>query len=67
VSQLPLNRADDPEATARGLARLVAGDLATAWPGAGNEHEMPERNTVLQARYARWRTELDSAIRDLRP
>ena len=63
LSGLPITRAEDPEATARGLAQLVAGDAAAGWPVRSGERQIPERDGSLQARYARWRGALDAALR----
>ncbi len=62
LSQLPVDRADDPEATARGLARLVAAEAGTRWPVAAAVRQTPAPDTGLLARYQRWRTALDTAI-----
>ena len=65
LSALPLDRTDDPEATARGLARLVAGDTAAGWPLAGKLQQLPMLNADLRARYTQWRAALNAAIRGL--
>jgi glycerol kinase len=62
LSRLPLLRAEDPEATARGLARLVAGDEAASWPRPGLETRAPTTDAAPQSRYAQWRRALDEAI-----
>jgi len=62
LSGLPLTRSEDPEATARGLARLVAGDAALAWPSGCGPAEQPAPNPALAARYARWRPALDAVL-----
>ncbi|MDH5276656.1 MAG: FGGY family carbohydrate kinase [Gammaproteobacteria bacterium] len=62
LSQLPVDRADDPEATSRGLARLVAGDAAAHWPVADAARQYPVANPGLSARYQQWRAALDAAI-----
>jgi len=63
LSKLPVDRADDPEATARGLARLVAADGAGNWPAANTERQTPAANPGLFTRYRRWRVAIDDAIR----
>jgi glycerol kinase len=62
LSHLPVDRADDPEATARGLARLVAAGGAGNWPPARADRQDPVANPGLSARYRRWRAALDEAI-----
>ena len=59
LSHLPVTRAEDPEATARGLARLVAGDAAAAWPVAQARSHPPVLNADLGQRYRRWREALE--------
>lgn len=65
LSGLAVRRAGDPEATARGLARLVAGDDARAWPLPAVEVRLPTPDPALRLRYRRWRTEVDGAIAGL--
>ncbi len=62
LSHLPVDRADDPEATARGLARLVAAGAAARWPVADATRQTPVSDACLQTRYQQWRTALDAAI-----
>jgi glycerol kinase len=62
LSNLPVDRADDPEATSRGLARLVAGDAAANWPVADAARQSPLANPGLSARYRHWRAALDAAM-----
>mgnify|MGYP000004326235 CR=1 FL=1 len=62
LCSLPVTRAEDPEATARGLARLVAGDAASAWPVPQGRRQMPVLNRELQERYQQWRRELKQAV-----
>ncbi|MEZ5564549.1 MAG: FGGY family carbohydrate kinase [Gammaproteobacteria bacterium] len=60
---VPVARANDPEATARGLARLIAGDTARQWP---NDRLVPLALTPvpgLEERYRRFCTHLDREIR----
>ena len=63
LSGLPVRRTEDPEATARGLARLVAGDAASAWPVAHGTSQPPVLNKELAQRYRLWRRELEQALR----
>jgi glycerol kinase len=68
LSGLPVSRTEDPEATARGLARLVAGDAASAWSVAHGTSQPPVVNKGLDQRYRQWRQELDQTLhRALRP
>ena len=67
LSGLPVRRAADPEATARGLARLVAGERANTWQLPACEIEAPRPDAALRSRYVRWRTALDGAIAELGP
>ena len=60
LSGLAVRRAGDPEATARGLARLVAGDDARAWPLPAVEVRLPTPDPALRLRYRRWRTDVDA-------
>lgn len=62
LSGLPVRRAEDPEATARGLARLVAGDRAASWSRPALASRVPRTDAALLSRYAQWRTALDTAI-----
>ena len=63
LSGLPVRRTEDPEATARGLARLVAGDAAAAWAVAPGTSQPPVLNKELEQRYRQWRRELERALR----
>jgi glycerol kinase len=62
LSGLTVCRAGDPEATARGLARLVAGDHARAWrvPAVVERLALPDQ--ALRLRYLKWRAEVDASI-----
>lgn len=62
LSGCPVLRTEDPEATARGLARLVAGPAGERWPGARGDLLRPVSNPQLAERYQRWRRELDARI-----
>jgi glycerol kinase len=64
LAGLPVVRTEDPEATATGLARLVAGDASAAWPVPRGVLQRPVANPALHARYARWRAALEAAISD---
>ncbi len=59
----PVHRLDDPEATARGLAFLVAGEPSGWEPPALTVHE-PRRDQSLLARYLSWLAALQRALRD---
>lgn len=62
LSGLPLHRPAEHEATARGLAWLLAG-LPRHWPPAGAETTFqPHPNTSLQQRYRRWRAAMQEAL-----
>lgn len=50
-----VSRTDDPEATARGLARLIAGSPARDWPAAASERLRPAAVPSLVARYTQFR------------
>ena len=51
---MPVVRSDDPEATARGLARLIAADEARDWPVPSTSTLTPARNPGLHSRFAHW-------------
>jgi glycerol kinase len=54
LAQLPVERTATAEATARGLACLLAG-LPADWPAASIEHSfMPVADAALVGRYRRW-------------
>lgn len=61
LSALPVDQAEDPEATARGLARLVAADEAAHWPVANAARLTPTHDAALLARYQQWRAALADA------
>lgn len=53
--RLPIERAESIEATAKGLACLLAG-LPDSWPGAQiNKSFVPQADADLMVRYQRWR------------
>jgi len=54
VAGLPVWRSAETEATARGLARLVAGSAAN-WPPGPGEVIYPNEDRALCARFRRWR------------
>jgi glycerol kinase len=51
---IPVMRSEDPEATARGLARLIAGDAAGDWLVPAAARLMPAENPGLVGRFSRW-------------
>ena len=55
ISQLPVHRRDDPEATARGIGYLAAGRPAQWNNAAAEEVFEPDADARLAARYQRWR------------
>jgi glycerol kinase len=62
VAKVPVERAPESEATARGLAWLVGGSK-DAWPERGRSSRFPVlEDPRLEARYHRWRSEMDRAI-----
>ena len=63
LSNLPVTRTEDPEATARGLARLVAGEGASAWSVDHGPSQPPVLNRELEQRYRQWRAALEQALR----
>jgi glycerol kinase len=65
LSGLPVHRPAEHEATARGLAFLLAGQPGE-WPQPSGTDFTPQANVRLRERYARWRAALDAAIRALR-
>jgi glycerol kinase len=62
LAGLPLTRSDDPEATSRGLARLVAAEVAADWPVPPGETLQAESDATLQERGCRWRASLEAAL-----
>ena len=61
LAGVPVHRLDDPEATARGLAFLVAGEPPSWQSPAMTVHE-PHRDQALLARYMSWLAELERAL-----
>jgi glycerol kinase len=62
VTDRPVWQADDAESTARGLARLVAGDRARLWAPAAVRLWEPDPDPALDARRAQWRQALATAL-----
>ena len=65
LSGLTVHRPVAHEATAQGLAFLLAGQPGD-WPQLSGARFAPRPNLALRKRYARWRAALDTAIRELR-
>jgi glycerol kinase len=62
VTAVRVYRPAEAEATARGLAFLVA-DMPHEWPEPGpGTWFTPAENSPLQERYARWRSELERSL-----
>jgi glycerol kinase len=55
LTGLPVHRRDDPEATARGIAFLLAGRPERWEPAGEDERFAPGDNPPLRERYGRWR------------
>jgi glycerol kinase len=55
-------RPEEHEATARGLAWLLA-ERSPHWQSVGATHFSPASNPMLGERYRRWREEMDRAAR----
>ncbi|MBI3899521.1 MAG: hypothetical protein HY308_14685 [Gammaproteobacteria bacterium] len=62
LTGLPVQRPQEHEATARGLAGLVAG-VAADWPASVGIPLLPIANAAFTARYAHWRAAMDDALR----
>lgn len=58
---VPVERPVTTEATARGLAWLVAG-RPSAWHGATGQRDEPGEDAALERRYRRWRRAMDAAL-----
>jgi glycerol kinase len=54
LCKIPIERSQQPEATARGLAYLCA-DMPNVWPKATATTFLPRDNSALATRFARWR------------
>ncbi len=61
LTGLPASRADEHEATARGLAWLLAGTCPD-WPATGARNFVPLPNPALANRYRHWRTAMEQAL-----
>lgn len=66
LNRLPALRPAEQEATARGLAYLVAG-RPSAWPQAAGRRDVPRDDPALAGRYARWRAALNAALAGAAP
>lgn len=63
LTGVTVQRSREPEATARGLAFLVAGCPADWTNDAALEEFRARTNAALRARYRRWRAAMDEALR----
>lgn len=54
LCHMPVMRSDDPEATARGLARLIAADEARTWSAPAMSTLTPAQNPALHSRFTHW-------------
>jgi glycerol kinase len=63
LSGLEVERSEQPEATALGLAFLLAGQPSVWSPSMSFEGFLPRANDRLLSRYRRWRRELDIRCR----
>ncbi|MBI5463287.1 MAG: hypothetical protein HY941_13980 [Gammaproteobacteria bacterium] len=64
VSGLPLLRSTQPEATARGVAWLLADAEGLGWHDSDGELFAPQPNPACVARYRRWCDAMRQALRD---
>jgi glycerol kinase len=64
VSGLPILRSEEPEATAHGLARLVAGAVADRWPVPPSHAWTGDHDASIITRYGQWRKALDRCRED---
>ena len=62
LSRLPVEIGDDPEATARGLARLLAGGTARRWKTPAGDRLEPRANPRLGERHADWRRAVQTTV-----
>jgi glycerol kinase len=62
ITDRPVWQADDAESTARGLARLVAGDRARSWAPAAVRVWEPDPDPELDARRTQWRQALATGL-----
>jgi glycerol kinase len=66
VSGIPVDRALEPEATARGLAWLLSG-AKESWPDRDPPRRFaPIEDPLLAVRYRRWRDEMELSLRSQR-
>lgn len=64
VSGLTILRSAQPEATARGVAWLLADAEGPGWRDSPGEAFTPRANRGCSARYRHWRAEMQQALRD---
>ncbi len=64
VSGVPILRSAQPEATARGVAWLLADAEGLGWCASDGELFAPQPNPACVARYQRWREEMQQALRN---
>ncbi|MFN2309240.1 MAG: FGGY family carbohydrate kinase [Gammaproteobacteria bacterium] len=62
ISGLTIVRSAQPEATARGVAWLLADAEGLGWGSADGELFTPRENLAAQARYGRWREAMRQAL-----
>jgi hypothetical protein len=55
-------RSEEPEATARGLARLIAADDARGWPVPALSPMTPAENPQLRGRFRQWEQLLQAQL-----
>ncbi|MEZ5561971.1 MAG: FGGY family carbohydrate kinase [Gammaproteobacteria bacterium] len=59
---IPVLRSEEPEATARGLARLIAAEDAYDWTLPATSRLMPAENPALCGRFRRWEELLQAQL-----
>ncbi|MBI5040309.1 MAG: hypothetical protein HZB57_03655 [Gammaproteobacteria bacterium] len=62
ISGLPILRSAQPEATARGVAWLLADAEGLGWCASDGELFAPQPHPACSARYRRWREEMQQAL-----
>ncbi len=62
VTGLPVTRCTHSEATARGVACLLAQEAGCEWPAQDGETFAPQAHPACAQRYQRWRVELQQAL-----
>lgn len=62
VSGLPIVRSPQPEATARGIAWLLADAEGSGWGSAPGEVFVPQVNSACRIRYRHWRDAMQQAL-----